>query len=619
MVNALHLRAAAKNTTMRDESNLFMGGVHATPTPTAMSSTAPGTELQTLPLKLTLMGLQDDIPHLSDFREAALSSIKGVLALVSDDIDGLKITDVKERYIDTLLNDRRNLSTISRSTFSFTNDTSSYESISEEGRAEEHTRVFNLYYDALAVVADPSKLYGPLLIEAVQYRYSEIIQQIQEYKPDSYYYAEDFDLCTTSTGVKADTDRSFDLCSQEHQFVSIKFGVLALPDDVDRDAFKNEITNIYQDILKNIEGLQITGFYENRIEAVGNTEDIFLDVKAVKRNQDMELIINNKVNSQEGKMEVLNRIQSYTDEEGRGIQWCITEMGRFSAEPCASTAALPGWGISVIAATSVLIVLGLALWVIVVLYQRDREEDGFKENCRKWIADPEDFYRSQRQLVKRRHNRMEKRHRMYVRPYRNHRRDEDRGRRHYHGRRDTRHRRRRHQRPRRERRHYYDSFDSDLHDTVETLPDIDNEYQMVLYKDPTPPRYPALQPAPSKPQLLQLEDQFRPVQQHQRNVQSQREILQIEAQYSAHARQTRPVEHRLSPQHREMLRIEALHQSRQQLMQPRQPQRPVPTRSPHRQSSPRQEQELLQIEQGPVYCDDNLVNRPDPPCNPCRR
>lgn len=607
---------------MNGERNLLVGigGVSVTRAPTTMPTTESGSEFQILPLKFTLMGLQNDIPRISEFRSASLSYIKGMLALVSIDVDGLKITDVKEQYIDTLLNDRRDLS-ITRSAFSFANGTSSYALIAEEEVVKDHTRVFNLYYEATAVVADPNKLYGPLLIDIVQNRHSELLQQIQQYKATQYYYAADFDLCTTASGKKASTDRSFDLCSQDHQLVSIKFGLTSLPEDMNRDAFKYEVINIYQDILKSIDGIQMTGFYEDRIEDVGQAQEFYFDVKVVKRNRDYSLIINNELNSQDGKMEVLNRIQSYTNEEGRDIEWCITELGRFSPS-CVAVATtargMPEWAIITIAVASALIVFGLLIWILLIAYQRDREQSDFRESCRKYVADPQDLYRTQATASKpqRHRNRIhiyrdENRRRMiYYRPSRNHRRREDR-RRKNHRRRDR--RPRRSHRPRRERQQYFDSVNSDLYDTVETLPDFDNEYQMVLYEEPAEPQQPfprreLLQLPP--PPRHQMEGQFRSIQQQQ-HMQSQRDILRIEPERPARRVQLRHVERNLSQEQREMLRIEALHQSRQQLDQPR-----ILAQPRHHQSSPyypRHEQELLRIEQDPVYCDDNFVNRPDPP------
>lgn len=583
---------------MTEERDLIigMGGMTVTRTPSNMPTTASGSEFQTIPLKFTLMGLPNDIPQISDFRRAAEGYIKEILSYVSNDMDGVKFREVKERYVDTLLNCRRSLS-VSRSLFSFANDT--YELVTEEEGAQEHTRIYNLYYDAVTIVPDQNEFHGPLIIDTVRYMHAELLQQIQEYDPMKYYYAEDFDLCTTTT--KEASDKSFDLCSQDHQIVPIKFGVLALPSDVDRDEFKAGVVEILQDMLKNIDGLQMTGFYDNRVDVVGKTEDFYFDVDLIKRNRDMESVIGNELNG-EGKVEILNRIQSYTNEAGRSIQWCITEAGRFSAEPCTTIKTtnngMPTWAIVTIALSSALIVVGLCAWIVIILYQRGEDEDDFKNTTRKWVG-----YR--------RHPRFDsdkfQHQRIYARP-----RNYDRARRH-HGRHRRHHGRPRHHRPRREHRRYYDSEDSHLRDTVQTLPDIDNEYQyqMVLYQDQGPPQYPQIQqqqllrlPPPSQQQqhMLQIEDQYRAAQ----HMQSQRELLQIEN----HVNQPRP----LSRQQQEMLQIEALRKSQQNLMPNRQSPQNIPLQM--QQPSPMQQRQQQEVEESvalTVYCDDNLVNRPDPP------
>jgi hypothetical protein len=600
---------------MRKERNLLVGvgGATVSRAPSNMPTTASGTEFQKIPLKFTLMGLPDDIPRISDFRRAAKGYIKEILSYISDDIDGLKFKEVNERYVDTLLNCRRSLST-SRYVFSFANNT--FFNFTEEEDSQEHTRIYNLYYDAVAIVPNPNEFYGPLIVETAQYRHAELLQQIQEYDPTQYYYADDFDICTATT--EDASDRSFDLCSQDHQLVPIKFGVLALPDDMDRDAFKAEAVGILQDVLKGIDGLQMTGFYENRVDVAGKSEDFYFDVDLIKRNRDMELVISNELNG-ERKVEILNRIQSYTNEEGRGIEWCITDAGRFSAEPCTTTKTtnngMPTWAIVTIALSSALIGLGLIIWVCIILYQRSQDEDDFNNTTRKWVADPEDFYRNQNRLDRHRRYRHNPRfdghldeyqhQRIYARPPRNY----GRARRHRH--RHRRGRRPRHHRPRRGHRHYYDSEDSELHDTVETLPDIDNEYQhqMVLYQDQGPPQYPQIEqqqllrllPPPQQQQhVLQIEDQYNAAH----HMRSQRELLQIEAQHPMNP--PRP----LSRQ-QEMLQIEAMRKSQQNLMPPQQG---VPIQRPQPLPRQQQQQKAEDLEQAlTVYCDEDFVNRPDPP------
>eukprot|EP00804_Cyclotella_cryptica_P016387 CCRYP_004640-RA/>CCRYP_004640-RA protein AED:0.00 eAED:0.00 QI:289/1/1/1/0/0/2/507/598 len=579
-----------------------VGGFVVPTPPTTMPTTQSRSEFHVIPLKFTLMGISNDIPRIRDFRDAAMGFIKGMLTTVSYDIDGLKITEVKERYIDSFINGSRGLVTITRSLVDFVyGENATMGDIETQHQEEDDTRVFNFYYD-VTVVSDSTELYGPLLIDAVRRRHPEILQQIQEYRPTQYYYAENFDLCTTTTGKMTDDDRFFDLCSQDHQMVSIKFGALALPEDMDRDLFTKELMQIYQRVLNEINGLEMTGMYaDEQIEEVGRAVDFYFDVNVIRNDQDMKFVIENKVQSQDGRMEILYLVQNYTNKEGRDIEWCITDAGRFSAKPCAKPAeptGLPLWIIITIAATSALLVIGCLLWILIVTFQRRRDEDEFKNNCRKYVTNPEDFYRGQCGVEKsRRRPRPPRKHRgdygrVYARPSKPRYRREERRNRHHS-------RRRRYRSSGRRERH--DSDESDPLD--ETLSDSDDNFQLALCDNPRYPKYPD-----PRHELLQL-----PPTPHQQR------LLQIEAQYPTRLQPTLP-----SPQ-RDMLQIEGRHplfsqhplpqsypQQRQKILE-NEGQHPTYPGYPRRQfHSPPAQQEPLQIKHGPVYCDDEMVNQPDP-------
>lgn len=577
-----------------------VGGFVVPTPPTAMPTTQSRSEFQTIPLKFTLMGLSDDIPRIRDFRDAAMGFIKGMLTTVSYDIDGFKITEVKERFVDSFLNGQRGLSTRTRSVVDFVFGENATTENLETQQEEDDTRVFNFYYD-VTVVSDSTQMYGPLLIDAVRHRHREILQQIQEYKPTQYYYADNFDLCTTTTGKKTDDDRFFDLCSHDHQMVSLKFSALELPEDMDRDLFKNELMSIYQRVLSEIDGLEMTGMYaDEEIEEVGKAVDFFFDVNVIRKDQDMKFVIENKVQSQDGRMEILYLVQNYTNEEGRDIEWCITDAGRYSTASCAKPppepTQLPLWIIITIAATSALIVLGCVLWICIVTFQRKTEEIEFKNNCRKYVTNPGDFYRGQYGVEKPRKRRRppKKRRpgygRVYARPSRpRYQREEKR--------RIRRHSRRPHYRSNgRRERHDSDALD-------ETLSDSDDEFQLALCEKPLYPQYRdhrhellQLPPPPQQQRLLQIEGPYHNRLQPQLPP-TQREMLQIEGRrplYSGH----------LSPQSQPPQRQKITENDGRQ---------PAYHGYPRRQfQAPPAQQELLQIEHSPLYCDDEMINRPDP-------
>lgn len=106
-----------------------------------------------------MIGLQSDIPGISDFRKAALSSIKDVLTSVSNDIDEFKVRDVTEIFISSSLNENRALSSINQSAveFPYADDI-----ILEED--QDNTQILKLYYDAVGLIFDPYpyELYGSI-------------------------------------------------------------------------------------------------------------------------------------------------------------------------------------------------------------------------------------------------------------------------------------------------------------------------------------------------------------------------------------------------------------------------------------------------------------------------
>lgn len=580
-----------------------IGGFLVPLPPTTMPTTKSRSEFQTIPLKFTLMGLSNDIPRIRDFRDAAMGFMRGMLTTVSYDIDGLKVTAVKERYIDSFLNRHRGLATRTRSVINFVyGENATTDKIESQHQEEDDTRVFNLYYD-VTIVSDSPRRYGPLLIETVRHRHPEILQQIQEYKPTQYYYAENFDLCTTTTGEITDDDRLFDVCSLDHQMVSIKFGALALPEDMDIDLFKKELMNIYQRVLNEIDGFEMTGMYaDEQIEVVGKAVDFNFDVNVIRNDQDMKLVVEAKLQSQSGKTEILYLVQNYTNKEGRDIEWCITNAGRYSTNPCAKPSeptGLPLWIIISIAAASALLVLGCLLWICIVTFQRRREEDQFKNNCRKYVTNPEEFYRGQCGEEKpRKRPRPPRKHRggyarVYARPSKPRYHQEEKKRRYRNNSRRRRYRSNR-------RREQHDSEELDLLDA--TLSDSDNEFPLAIhekpypqYRDPTR-EFLRLPPPPHQQRFLQIEGQY-PTRRALKLPPPQRDVLQIEGRHPLYS--GRPLPQSQQPQRQMILESEGQHNAHPG----------YPRRKFH---PPPAQQQLLQIEHGPLYCDDEMVNRPDP-------
>ena len=549
-----------------------VGGFDVQIPPTSMPSTTDRSEFQVIPIKFTLMGLPDDIPVISDFRHAAMDHMKNMMATVAKDVDGLKISDVKEGFVDSVFNNRRR-----ELVGFFYGENATAQELESHQSVDENNRIFNLYYDIICVVSEPSQNYGPRVIDAVRGRHSELLHQIQEYQPTNFYYADNFDVCTTTSGEKTDDDRLFDLCSLDHKMAEVKFGALALPDDIDKDMFKITLMEVYQDVLSGIDGFEMTGMYNERVEEIGKAVDFYFDVNAIQKDVDVQLMLESELQSPDAQTKILEHIKYYTDKEGRGIDWCVTAAGRYSTQPCTQPVIevyqMPTWLIITIAASVGVIAFGLCLWVCIVVYQRDSDENDFKRNCQKYIVNPDDFFYGQNRPAKPRKrlpppSRRRRDGRVYVRPRPRYHCEE----------------RRRYRSPPRRHHRRRDSYSSE-----ETY--SDNEYQMVLYEEPAYVQRHELPQLPPPPQQQMLRIEAAPTRQLP-------QLLPQEGRQPSHPYYPQQV-----PMRKEELFEYGNHRyARQQPPRPHQPMNP----------SPQVQQEIMQIKDDPVYCDDALVNRPDP-------
>lgn len=160
---------------------------------------------------------------------------------------------------------------------------------------------------------------------------------------------------------------------------------------MDRDIFTEELMEIYGEIFHNVDGVVITGIYPVKQEQKGNTTDFYFDVNVLQKgNQNMKPVITKKLQSDDGMSQVLNRVQKYTDEEGRELKWCITDDGQYSTESCVAAPSkwydMPVWKIITITAASVVLIFGICISLCVIVRRRaiDAKEVKSKtRECRK--------------------------------------------------------------------------------------------------------------------------------------------------------------------------------------------------------------------------------------------
>lgn len=129
------------------------------------------TSFKAIPIKFTLIGVSSDVnDEILDFREAMMNEFKSMLTLISFDIEGMKFTDVKDRFLDDSDRSLRQLAAVARSAVNFAYI---------EGN-EEETETFNLYYDIIAVLSNSSIVPGPTVVKAVRQNRLEILQQMHD-------------------------------------------------------------------------------------------------------------------------------------------------------------------------------------------------------------------------------------------------------------------------------------------------------------------------------------------------------------------------------------------------------------------------------------------------------
>lgn len=312
--------------------------------------------VQTLPIKFTLLGVPDVTDdNANKFKDAMLLTFKSLLSLLSSKLSGsVKFTNVSARY-----NSRRIL------------------------QQEETMKNFQFYYDIDVASSDANaNSPGEVLIESVKTHHWELLQSIQEYKKDNYYYVQDFEMCTPSNsegGSSAVTvdGSEFDLCSYEHQIVPIQLGAVGLPNDLNVDKFNEELIGVYKDILVDVNGLTLAGIYPNDLKENGDTFDFHYNVDVLQlENRNMKTLILSRLESDDAIGQIFSHLEAYTSQA-----ICVDDDGRYSLEPCISTrqreGKMPAWQIATITAASIVVLCGFGLWIWLIRRQRKKYDEEF--------------------------------------------------------------------------------------------------------------------------------------------------------------------------------------------------------------------------------------------------
>ena len=265
-----------------------------TSTTTTTTTTTTADQMQTIPLKFSLMGLPGDIDNIRDFKNLMLKKVKAALANVAYDI-GMKVTDVKEVY-DLSLTAGRGLQS-EADTF-----------------ASKQKQTLHLLYDVEVLKDNPSKSYGTVLIETIRQRHGQILEDFQEYNnAKGYYYMSNFDLCTRSSGI----------CALDHKTVTVKFSSADLNPTLNRDQFDRELLKIYSRILNDIDGLDLRDITLDRVVENSYGTDVYFNVDVISNGVDWKDVIETELEKEASRQVIINEVSKYT------IQ-TLEEKGKFT-------------------------------------------------------------------------------------------------------------------------------------------------------------------------------------------------------------------------------------------------------------------------------------------------
>ncbi|KAL3804644.1 hypothetical protein HJC23_008459 [Cyclotella cryptica] len=390
------------------------------PSPSTTSPAVPfniDTEYETIPLKLSLVGLTSDIPSIRDFKDAMMEELKNILTELASSLD-MTISEISENYGPT-----SNSRALQSSAQSF---------------ASNPTQAMSLYYD-VSVVRNPGERYARILIQAIQDRHGELLSQIQEYTDNQGYgYISNFDMCTTSSNVSDPKEDSYDLCTLDNQIVPIKFSASNLSPDMDPKDLERDLIDAYKEILSGIDGLEMKSIDLDRIVEKGDGVDVYFNVDVIRNGQDWKSVVKNALQKEAARNQLLSEVQKYSalDENGETLEWCVNDLGIFTTDCAAVTSyqfAIPNWAIITIAVASVVLLCCLLISCCICARQRARDDDVTKDNFRTYVSDPELWRRNQHEERRRRLAPPRRRRdykRIAERPQRRHHRDERRQSRH---------------------------------------------------------------------------------------------------------------------------------------------------------------------------------------------
>ena len=341
--------------------------VQTTTTTTSTTTTTKVDELQTIPLRLSLLGLPLNIENQSGFKETMTRELKIALTREAERL-GVKVTNFKTNIFNRKI---RRL----------------------QGDAEQ-TQTMKLYYD-LEVVKDPGQRPATALIQAIRDGRDQMLNDLQA---STSYYLSNFDLCATSTSGLYD-DSDFDVCTLNHAIVPVAFSVNNLHPDVDQDELNEELLMIYSDVLSKINGLEVASLSLKKVDETSSGRDVFFDVDVIDFDgSNWRAKIESELENEATKNGIFDKVRQYLIDSlgasGEDVDVCVDDQGMISMD-CASIKSsrfkLPTWAIITIASVSAALALGICISICICTYQDAKDEQDMKYSINTFVKDPEEW------------------------------------------------------------------------------------------------------------------------------------------------------------------------------------------------------------------------------------
>lgn len=361
-------------------------------TTTTTSTTIKATnDIESVPLRFSLLGLSTAINDISGFKNSMTQELEMALTRVAEDMGLISI--------------RLQSNLVAMSSVSVFDRGLSIRNLQDE--SSESRQTIKLYYD-FDVVKEQNQRYGPMLIQAIRDRRDEVLRSLQA---STNYYISQFDLCTTSSAGLYD-DSDFDICTLNHEIIPVSFSVSKPHPNIDADDLTQTVLDVYVDVLESIDGLEVANINVKLSSKTSSTLDISFNVDIIDIDgRNWKTVIERELQSEATKNKIVDNVNAVIIDlfgTSEGVQVCIDNevLTMDCAAVKSKNATLPRWAIIAIATVSSAIVLCVIISMCVCAYQDHKDEQVY--NIKAFVEDPEIWRQKQLQEEKKKREKRRK-------------------------------------------------------------------------------------------------------------------------------------------------------------------------------------------------------------------